>query len=190
MNDREIEHPDEILKNLKIVRSPQVPSANAPSKVASPSGAFSVPGGSLPVSSVVALLARWTTDEKRRRAKSADAHKVAQWAREQYEAEADILAGCIADLCAEMARATERQPEWEMPDGHPAYAELDALRMENNRLREKLRERLKHLRAANKGAECNALVSQLLAARMALRGHRDSSLPNAADEPHREDGRE
>lgn len=43
--------------------------------------------------------------------------------------------------------------------------ELDNLRLENKRLREKLRMYKGYLRAANKGAECNAMVSQLSAAR-------------------------
>jgi cell shape-determining protein MreC len=43
--------------------------------------------------------------------------------------------------------------------------ELDNLRLENKRLREKLRMYKSYLRAANKGAERNAMVSQLSAAR-------------------------
>jgi hypothetical protein len=49
-----------------------------------------------------------------------------------------------------------------------------ALADENARLREKLRECRRHLRAANKGAERNALVAQLCAARAVIR----SGLPN------------
>ncbi len=70
----------------------------------------------------------------------------------------------------------------DIPDGHPARRELAELRGENNRLRAKLRERLKHLRADNKGAECNAIVSQLLAARMALRTQTDRFLSNDQDQ--------
>jgi len=88
---------------------PGATGGRTPFKPASPSGTLAVTTGSLPVSSVQAILTRWTTDEQRRRAKSADTHKVAQWARERYDAEADILAGCIADLRAEMAAATSRR---------------------------------------------------------------------------------
>lgn len=64
-----------------------------------------------------------------------------------------------------------------MADDHPCCAATIAQAIaEIERLRARLSATRKQLRAANKGAERNAIVAQLLASRAALR-------PNVADQP-------
>ena len=98
-------------KQTEPYRAPQVPSAASTPETAAPSGAFSVTGGSMPVSSAEILLAKWNL-----RVECLEGEAARAFARESndlggaWQNMADGVKECIADLRSEMERANKRQP--------------------------------------------------------------------------------
>jgi len=92
------------------------------------------------------------------------------WKREvaRMEAKLKIQAWRMADT------ENERRVYFECYSNNPQHcAELER---ENSELKAKLSAQKKYVRAANRGAERNSIVSQMLAARLALRNQQP---PNA-----------
>lgn len=86
-----------------------VPSATSTPEIAAQSGAFSVTGGSLPVSSVNLLIYRW--EERARDHRQIAASNDSKIMAAAHTVIADRWDEAVNDLRAEMVRAMVRQPE-------------------------------------------------------------------------------